>query len=85
VRSKNLEVTVACPYCHTSLEPRRLLVMYWVIVLYEGKRFVGITVATLKILGTMPCEVWCISPVYTCMIFNVILFLVWACARYVLH
>jgi hypothetical protein len=35
-------------------------------VLYEGKRVVGITFATLKILGTMPREVWCISLVYVC-------------------
>jgi hypothetical protein len=29
------EVIVACPYCHTSLEPRRLVLMYGIIVPYE--------------------------------------------------
>jgi hypothetical protein len=57
VRCKYLEVTVACPYCRMSLGPRGLFLMYWVVVLYEGKRVVGTTVATLKILGTMPCEI----------------------------
>jgi hypothetical protein len=30
---------------------------YFVMVLYEGKRVVGIIVTTLNILGMMPCEV----------------------------
>jgi hypothetical protein len=39
---------------------------YFVMVPYEGKRVVGIIVTTLKILGMMPYEVWCISPVCAC-------------------
>jgi hypothetical protein len=57
VRCKYLEVTVACPYFHTSLRAQGILLMYFVMVIYKGKRVVGFIVITLKIVGMMPCEV----------------------------
>jgi hypothetical protein len=72
VRCKDLEVNYSLSILPYVVRAQGILLMYFVMVLYEGKRVVGIIIATLKILGMMPCEVWCISPVYACycMIFN---------------
>jgi hypothetical protein len=42
----SLEVIVVCPYCHMLLKPRGYFFMYFGMVLYEGKREVGIIVTT---------------------------------------
>jgi hypothetical protein len=71
------------------LKPRGYFLVYFGMVLYEGKSVVEIIVTTLKYIDIILFEVWCISPVYSCyfMIFNVdlFLFLVWASVQCVPH
>jgi hypothetical protein len=44
----SLEVIVVCSYCHMLFKAQRILLVYFGMVLYEGKRVVGIIVTTLK-------------------------------------
>jgi hypothetical protein len=50
VRVIIFEVIVACLYCHSSLEPRRLVLMYGIIVPYK----------VLRIIDSVRCVIVCL-------------------------